>query len=153
MIQTFLADQYEMELGQFRAALGNVPDKEFGNARLGHSAAWHAAHVGEWLRFFVLQDLSASYAALGWEDSVWVGEYLGIPRVYADAGREAVIAELERVGGEVLTHLRGLNDEQLNDVLVSPAAPGGTRPRLIGLGLHLRHIAYHRGQVRLAAKS
>jgi DinB superfamily len=150
-IQTFLADQFEMELGQFRAVLGNVP--EFEAEHLGHTAAWHAVHVSEWLRFFVLQDLSKSYAALGWEDSAWVGEYLGQPRVDAAAGREAVMAELERVGGEVVAHLCGLKDEELSDVLVSPAAPGGTRPRLIGLGLHLRHIAYHRGQVRLAANS
>ncbi|WP_293910931.1 DinB family protein [Deinococcus sp.] len=149
-VQSFLADQYEMELSQFRAALSNVSD--FEHAQPGHSAAWHAAHVAEWLRFFVLQDLSASYAALGWEDSAWVGQYTGTPRVAVSAGREAIMAELERLGSEVLAHLRGLKDEELNAVLVSPAAPGGTRPRLIGLGLHLRHIAYHRGQVRLAAK-
>lgn len=151
MIQTFLADQYEMELGQFRAVLGNVP--EFEAEHLGHTAAWHAVHIAEWLRFFVLQDLSSSYAALGWEDSAWVGQYTGAPKVSVSAGRGAVMAELERVGSEVVTHLRGLRDDELNAVLVSPAAPGGTRPRLIGLGLHLRHVAYHRGQVRLAAKS
>ena len=150
-LQTFLADQYEMELGQFRAALGNVPDLE--TEHLGHSAAWHAAHVGEWLRFFVLQDLSKSYAALGWEDSEWVEKYTGTPKVAVSAGREALMAELERVGSEVLAHLRSLRDEELNSVLISPAAPGGTRPRLVGLGLHLRHIAYHRGQVRLAVKN
>ena len=152
LLQAFLAEQYQSELGLFRTTLAGVPDERFHAPRLGHSAAWHGVHVSEWLRFFVLQDLSQSYAALGWEDSAWVGGYTGTPRVAATAGRTEIMAELARVEAEVLAHLRGLTDQQLDDVLVSPAAPGGTRPRRLGLGLHLRHIAYHRGQVQLGKK-
>ncbi|PTA67716.1 DinB family protein [Deinococcus arcticus] len=151
-VQTFLARSYAAELALFRTALDTVPEEDFATPRLGHSPAWHALHVAEWLRFFVFQDFSATYDHLGWEDDARMGFARGIPPVTTADGKAAVLAELDRMGTELDTHLQTLRDDQLTDELRSPPAPGGVRVRLDGLSLHLRHVAYHRGQLRLALK-
>ncbi|WP_221090311.1 DinB family protein [Deinococcus aquaedulcis] len=151
-VQTFLAQAYATELALFRAALDAVPDEGFDAPRLGHSPAWHALHVAEWLRFFVFQDFSPTYDHLGWENDARMGFARGTPPVTAADGKTAVLAELDRMGAELEAHLRALRDDQLTDDLRSPPAPGGVRRRLDGLSLHLRHIAYHRGQLNLALK-
>ena len=152
-IQAFLADQYEMELALFRTALDAMEAEQFHQAKLGHSPAWHALHIAEWLRSFVFQDFSASYAHLGWEQAAWLPLLLGKPPVAESADKAAVLGELDRVGAKVVEHIRGLPDDQFTDMLRAPAAPTGERGRLIGLGLYLRHIAYHRGQVQLAKRA
>lgn len=149
-VQSFLADAYAQEIAMFRAALDAVPEGEFHTARLGHAAAWHALHVAEWMRFYALQDFSPTYAHLGWEDAPWMAEFRGEPRVPETAPKADALAELDRAGASVVEHIRTLRDDQLQDELRSPAAPTGVRPRLTGLSLHLRHIAYHRGQVQQA---
>ena len=151
-VQTFLADSFELELSMFRAALDAVPGAEFQNPRLGHSAAWHALHISEWLRFFVLQDFSASYAHLGWEDAPWMAEFRGAPTVAETEGKVMILAELARVEALIVPHIYELQDEHLGEMLRAPAAPTGERERLTGLGMQLRHIAYHRGQVQQAKK-
>lgn len=151
-VQNFLADAYAQELAMFRAALDAVPEGEFHTSRLGHSAAWHALHIAEWLRFYPLQDFSPTYAHLGWEDAPWMPELRGEPPVAEAAPKAEVLAELERVGAAVVEHIRTLRGDQLDDDLRAPAAPTGVRPRLTGLGMHLRHVAYHRGQVQQAGK-
>ncbi|WP_425145627.1 DinB family protein [Deinococcus sp.] len=151
-LQTFLAAQFEQELTMFRAALTGVPEDAFHALRLGHSAAWHALHIAEWLRFFVLQDFTPSYAHLGWEAAPWMPALLGTPPVSEPAPRADILAELERVGALVTANIRDLQGEQLGEMLRAPAAPTGQRERLTGLGMQLRHVAYHRGQVQLAKK-
>ncbi|PNY80728.1 DinB family protein [Deinococcus koreensis] len=151
-VQNFVADAFEMELSMFRAALEAVPGAEFQNPRLGHSAAWHALHIAEWLRFFVLQDFTASYAHLGWEDAPWMGEFRGTPTVAETEGKVMIMAELARVEALIVRHIRELQGEQLGEMLRAPAAPTGERERLTGLGMQLRHVAYHRGQVQLGKK-
>lgn len=151
-VQAFLAGAYEQELAALRAALDAVPDSEFAVPRLGHSPAWHALHIAEWLRFFALQDLSPTYAHLGWEDSAWIGEFLGTPRLTETDHKDAILTELDQIGSVLIATIRGLRDDELNDPLRSPAAPTGTRERLAGLNLHLRHTAYHRGQLKQSLK-
>ncbi|MFC4426552.1 DinB family protein [Deinococcus navajonensis] len=151
-VQTFLADAFEQELSMLRSVLESVPEEDFAAPRLGHSPAWHALHMAEWLRLFALQDFGATYAHLGWEDAPWTATLRGTPAVTEQAGKAAVLAELERVGAQVVTHTRHLSDEQLNDMLRAPAAPSGERQRLTGLGMQLRHAAYHRGQLKLSLK-
>ncbi|WP_309569995.1 DinB family protein [Deinococcus sp.] len=150
--QTFLADALELELGMYRTALDAVPAESFAAPLLGHSPAWHALHISEWLRFFALQDFSASYAHLGWEDAPWMDELRGTPNATEADGKAAVLAELDRVGAQVTGHIRALTDDQLGDMLRAPAAPTGTRGRLTGLGMQLRHVAYHRGQLQMGKK-
>lgn len=150
--QAFLADAFEMELGMFCAGLDAVPAESFATPLLGHSPAWHALHIAEWLRFFALQDFSATYAHLGWEDAPWMNELRGTPPVTEQAGKDAVLAELDRVGAQIVAHTRALTDEQLGDLLRAPAAPTGQRERLTGLGMQLRHVAYHRGQLQMGKK-
>lgn len=150
--QTFLADAFQQELGMFRAGLDAVPAESFATPLLGHSPAWHALHIAEWLRFFALQDFSATYAHLGWEDAPWMLELRGPPPVTEQSGKDAVLAELDRVGVQIVAHTRALTDEQLGDMLRAPAAPTGARERLTGLGMQLRHVAYHRGQLQMGRK-
>ncbi|ACO47155.1 DinB family protein [Deinococcus deserti] len=150
--QTFVADAFEQELSMFRSALDSVAAEEFAAPRLGHSPAWHALHIAEWLRLFALQDFGATYAHLGWEGSPWTASLCGTPLVTEQAGKTAILAELDRVGAEVVAQIRSLHDEQLIDMLRAPAAPTGERQRLAGLGMQLRHTAYHRGQLKLSLK-
>nr|WP_281416284.1 DinB family protein [Deinococcus aestuarii] len=139
-------------MAMFRAGLEGVPEPTFSTPHLGHSPAWHALHIAEWLRFFALQDFSPSYAHLGWEDAPWMPALRGTPPVTETDGKDAVLAELDRVGTLIVTHVRTPRDDQWQDRLRSPAAPTGERARLTGLGMHLRHVAYHRGQLKLSLK-
>ena len=150
--QSFLASAFEQELTMFRAALDAVPDADFQSSLLGHSPAWHALHISEWLRFFALQDFSASYAHLGWETAPWMNDLRGTPHANETNSKAIVLGELDRVGAEVVAHTRDLTDGQLGDLLRAPAAPTGQRERLTGLGMQLRHVAYHRGQVQMGKK-
>lgn len=151
-LKDFLAEQYGAELNAFRAALNAVPEERFTVEAVGHSPAWHALHIAEWLRLAVLNDRSPGYAHLGWEDQAWTRELGGTPTVGEHAGKDAVLAYLDGVGEQVLAFLRGMSEADMRGTSFSPSAPNGERPRLQGLGLHLRHVAYHRGQVRLGQK-
>ncbi|GAA4019615.1 hypothetical protein GCM10022631_36290 [Deinococcus rubellus] len=152
-LQTFLADQYEIELTAFRAALESVPTEAFSIARLGHSSAWHALHIADWLRLTVLQDRTPTYNYLGWEDQAWAQNLSGVPPTEENADQNAVLAQLDSVGAEAVAYLRSASDADMDGMAFSPSAPSGERPRLAALGMHLRHIAYHRGQVQLGKKA
>ncbi|WP_102125625.1 DinB family protein [Deinococcus planocerae] len=151
-LKQFLIEQYGAELGAFRAALESIPAEGFGTATVGHSPAWHALHVAEWLRLAVLNDRSPSYAHLGWEDREWVGTLSGEPAHRESAGKAVILAHLDEVTERVLSFIHNLNAADLQAPSFSPSAPGGQRPRLQGIGMHLRHVAYHRGQIQLGKK-
>ena len=152
-LQTFIADQYQTELSAFHTALDGVPDETFTTAKLGHAPAWHALHIAEYLRLFYLLDKSASYAHLGWEDSAWTQPLAGTPKLTETAGKAEILAHLDEVSAQAVAAIRALSDTELEGMAYAPSAPTGERPRLAALGLHLRHIAYHRGQVQLAKKA
>ncbi len=149
-LRDFLVQQYEAELKAFTSALENVPEDVFGKAPHdgGHSVAWHALHIAEWSRLLVLQDFTASYGHLGWEDRDWTRPLSGQTRVREDGGKTAVLVEVQAVFARTVEDLRDFGDETLS----APArTPFGERPLLGTLGTQLRHTAYHRGQIRLAA--
>lgn len=152
-LQTFLANQYEIELSAFRAVLEGVPEGTFSTARLGHSPAWHALHIADWLRLTVMEDRTLTYNYLGWEDQDWAQNLSGVSPVREEANQSAILAHLGSVGAQAVAYLRGASDADLSGMAFSPSAPNGERPRLAALGLHLRHIAYHRGQVQLGKKA
>ena len=150
----FLAEQYRAELDAFRAALDAVPDEQFGVSTLSHSPAWHALHIGEWLRLTVLGDRTPSYHYLGWEDKDWVKAMQAeAAPVAEDADKAASLARLETVGEQAVASLQNATDADMQGMTFSPSAPNGERPRLAAVGLHLRHVAYHRGQVVLGQKA
>lgn len=151
-LKDFLTEQYAAELKAFRAVLNTVPGERFATETVGHSPVWQALHVAEWLRLAVLDDRSPSYAHLGWEDQAWTRELSGAPALSESAGKDAVLAYLDDVAGQVLTFLQGMSEAEMQGMSFSPSAPNGERPRLQAIGLHLRHIAYHRGQVQLSRK-
>ena len=149
----FLQSQYEAELQAFRTSLEGVPEEAFGVGRLGHAPAWHALHIADWLRLVVLDDRTPNYHFLGWEDNAQVQALGAQPaRLEEQAGKAAVLARLDEVGGRALAALSALTPADLSGTTFSPTAPGQQRPRLQALGLHLRHIGYHRGQVQLLKK-
>ena len=153
-LQTFLADQYQAELSAFRAALDTIPEDVFSSLRLGHSPAWHALHIADWLRLTVLSDRTPNYHFLGWEDKDWVAGLSIQPAPLHDAAAKAdILARLDGIGEQAIAYLRGASDADMSGMTFSPSAPNGERPRLAAVGLHLRHIAYHRGQVQLAKKA
>ncbi len=151
-LKDFLTEQYTAELNAFRATLKAIPEEYFAVETVGHSPAWQALHIAEWLRLAVLNGRSPTYAHLGWEDQAWVQTLSGTPALSESAGRDAVLAYLDDVAGQVLTFLQGMSEADLRGTSFSPSAPNGERPRLQGIGLHLRHVAYHRGQVQLSRK-
>ncbi|KQR15712.1 DinB family protein [Deinococcus sp. Leaf326] len=151
----YLAGEYRSELELFRAALDSVPDEQFRAATLSHSPAWHALHIADWLRLMVLDDRAASdYHYLGWEDSERVQALGTQPAPLEDtAPKGEVLARLDAVGARVSAFLAHKTEAELGGEVFSAATPSGTRPRLSALGLQLRHVAYHRGQVQLGKKS
>lgn len=152
-LSEFLAEQYEAELQLFRASLDGVPEDAFSTATLSHAPAWHALHVADWLRLVVLDDRTPNYHHLGWETVEGVKK-LGLqPAVLnEDAGKAAVLARLDEVGAQAVAYLRGMTAADLKGMTFSPSAPSGERPRLLALGMHLRHVGYHRGQMQLIKK-
>ena len=152
-LSTFLSEQYAAELSAYRTALDSFPEAEFSAAALGHAPAWHALHIADWLRLTALQDRTPNYHYLGWEDRDWV-QQLGTQAapLEENAGKAAVLARLDEIGEQTLTFLRGMTPGDLGGMTFSPSAPGGERPILAALGLHLRHIGYHRGQLQLLKK-
>ena len=149
----FLAEQYEAELKLFRTSLDEVPEESFGTATLSHAPAWHALHIADWLRLVVLNDRTPNYHHLGWETVEGVKK-LGLqPAVLTeDAGKAAVLARLDEIGAQAVAYLHGMADDDLKGMTFSPSAPGGERPRRLSLGMQLRHVGYHRGQVQLMKK-
>ena len=152
-LTTFLAEQYAAELQLFRASLDAVPDEQFNVAALSHSPAWHALHIADWLRLVVLNDRTPNYHHLVWETVEGI-QKLGLqPAVLnEDAGKAAVLARLDEVGAQAVAFLTAMTPDDLNGMTFSPSAPSGERPRLLALGMHLRHVGYHRGQLQLAQK-
>lgn len=123
-LKDFLIEQYGAELGAFRAALESIPAEGFNTATVGHSPAWHALHVAEWLRLAVLNDRSPSYAHLGWEDREWVGALSGEPAQTESAGKAVILAHLDEMTGRVLSFLQGLSAADMQGTSFSPSAPG-----------------------------
>ncbi|WP_161880289.1 DinB family protein [Deinococcus alpinitundrae] len=152
-LSTFLAEQYTAELSAYRAVLDSFPEAEFSAATLGHAPAWHALHIADWLRLTALQDRTPNYHHLGWEDRDWV-QNLGSEPSPTDetAGKAGVLARLDDISAQTLAFLQGMTPSDLGGMTFSPSAPGGERPILAALGLHLRHIGYHRGQLQLIKK-
>jgi hypothetical protein len=152
-LQHFLAEQYAAECQAFRAVLDAVPAEAFATAGLGHSPAWHALHIAEWVRLTVLQDRTPNYHFLGWEDKPWVVPMGTEAAPLAEsADKAAILAHLDGTGAKAVAYLVAASDADMQGMTFSPSAPTGERPRLAALGLHLRHIAYHRGQVALSRK-
>ncbi|ANE42605.1 DinB family protein [Deinococcus puniceus] len=152
-LQAFLSEQYTAEFQAFRTVLDAVPTEAFATATLGHSPAWHALHIAEWVRLTVLQDRTPNYHHLGWEDKPWVGP-MGTEAapVSETADKAAILAHLDDVGAKAVAYLAAASDTEMQGMTFSPSAPTGERPRLAALGMHVRHIAYHRGQVALGRK-
>ena len=152
-LSNFLAEQYEAELKLFHTSLDEVPADSFETATLSHAPAWHALHVADWLRLVVLNDRTPDYHHLGWETVEGVKK-LGLQPapMNEDAGKAAVLARLDEIGAQAVAYLHGMSDDDLKGMTFSPSAPGGERPRRLALGMHLRHVGYHRGQVQLMKK-
>lgn len=153
-VTAYLAEQFRSELELFRAALEQAPGDAFHTPRMGHSPAWHALHIAEWLRLMVLDDRTPTYHHLGWEDNARVQALGTQPApVRETAPREQILAALIETGAQVVAWLEQAGDSALDGEVFSAATPSGTRPRRLALGMQLRHVGYHRGQLNLLLKS
>ncbi|MFW8626480.1 DinB family protein [Deinococcus sp. ME38] len=153
-VTAFLAEQFRSELEMFRAALDGAQGDEFHTSRLGHSPAWHALHVAEWMRLMILDDRTPNYHHLGWEDNARVQALGTQPAPVRESDpREQILAALIETGAQVVAWLEQADNTTLDGEVFSAATPSGTRPRRLALGMQLRHVGYHRGQLNLLLKS
>ncbi|GAA5436743.1 DinB family protein [Deinococcus aquaticus] len=153
-VTAFLAEQFRSELEMFRAALDSAQGDAFHTSRLGHSPAWHALHVAEWMRLMILDDRTPNYHHLGWEDNARVQALGTQPAPFTETDPcEQIMAALDDTGAQVIAWLEQADDSALDGEVFSAATPGGTRPRRAAMGMQLRHIGYHRGQLNLLLKS
>ncbi|GGK96571.1 DinB family protein [Deinococcus radiotolerans] len=152
-VTAYLAEQFCSELELFRAALEQAPGDAFHTPRMGHSPAWHALHIAEWLRLMVLDDRTPNYHHLGWEDNARVQALGTQPAPVGESDPKGrILAALDDTGTQVVAWLEQADDSALDGEVFSAATPSGTRPRRLALGMQLRHVGYHRGQLNLLLK-
>ncbi|MBB6097357.1 putative damage-inducible protein DinB [Deinobacterium chartae] len=153
-VQDFLLEAFRSEYTAFRKALEGVPAELFAAEPTlgGHSPAWHALHIADWTRLFITPGLGdapegQTYAYLGWENSEFAQKLLGPSPAAEHDGKDAILAALDTQVAQALTTLEAADTQRFARE-ASARYPMGPRAVLAGLSTQLRHIAYHRGQVR-----
>lgn len=153
-VQSLIATTMQAEFETFLAQLEACPAEMFSaQPTQGHSAAWHALHIMDWTRCMIQPGLngvnpSLTYGYLGFEQAPWALAVYGPTLAHEQDGKEKILGALDN------TFL-----ESLNAVRTAPAKRFTTsalwttlkQPKSVldGLMYHIRHVAYHRGQVRL----
>ncbi|MBZ9752047.1 DinB family protein [Deinococcus sp. HMF7604] len=146
----------DAEFTAFMAALGNCPAQQFNTALTGHSPAWHALHIMDWTRATIQPGLSGlnpshTLSYLGFEQASWVQAVYG-PSLASEPDTSATILNaLHSVFDAAPNALHHAPAERFSDEASQPALK---KPRGVvdSLSYHLRHTAYHRGQVALVLK-
>lgn len=154
-LRDVLAENLSAEGDAYLGALEAVPEDLFGVTPPvgGHSPAWHALHIQDWTRL-LLSDLggtpaSGPFAYLGWEDAEWARQLSGPAELGEADGQAAILAALRATFERAVhdTRQRAAEDFTPDARLRTPR---GERPLIPTLLAAARHIAYHRGQVKLA---
>lgn len=157
-LQAWIGGALEAEFGAFQAAVHRCPDAQMSvQPPVGHSVAWHALHIMDWTRCMIQWDLPGvdpklTYGYLGFEDEDWAKAVTGPTLADEHDPAERIRTVLDMVFDEALDAIRHAPLERFR-----PDAMWTTlkqpRPVLDGLMYHLRHIAYHRGQIALTLKT
>lgn len=153
-VQLLLIDTLEAEFRAFLEQLEACPAALLSRQPWqGHSVAWHALHVMDWTRCVIQPGLQGvnpvlTYSYLGFEQQTWARAVYGPTLAYEQDSKEKIVSALRGVFfGEALEAVRQAPHERF-----SPEASWTTlkqpRPVLAGLTYHIRHVAYHRGQMQ-----
>lgn len=156
-VSSLLAGALDTEFGAFMGALRGIPAAVFSAAPAhSHSAAWHALQVMDWTRGMIQPGLEGvnpalAYGHLGFEDTDWARRVTGPTLAAEHDPKDQILAALAQVFTEAC--------HAVHTAPAQPFAPEALwttlkrpRPVLDGLTYHLRHTAYHRGQVALVLK-
>lgn len=152
-VQPFIASALEAEFGAFLAQLEPCAPELFrSQPAQGHSVAWHALHVMDWTRCVIQPGLQGvnpalTYGYLGFEQEAWAQAVYGPTLAHEHEGKEKILAALRSVFGEALAAVRTAPAERFSTTALWTTLKK-PRPVLDGLAYHLRHVAYHRGQVQ-----
>ncbi|AKH17398.1 MULTISPECIES: DinB family protein [Deinococcus] len=155
--QSLIVQLLDAEFTAFEAALHACPDALFGRVpRVGHRVAWHALHVMDWTRATIQPGLTGpdpahTFGYLGFEDTDW-----------ARAAHGPTLAEETDAPALIRAAVSDVFNAARRDLKNAPAGrfdPDATfqmfhkRRDVTGsVTYHLRHTAYHRGQIALVTK-
>ncbi|PYE55924.1 DinB family protein [Deinococcus yavapaiensis] len=153
-IKDVLLEQFKTEATAFVKALDGIDDEVFETAPSGggHSPAWHALHIAEWTRL-LLSDLAGepaggTFGFLGWEDQAWVKKLTGPTEATEQDGKPIVMYVLNRTFSQIGVALSALASDRFTPD-AKLRTPIGERPLIASVTGTVRHIAYHRGQVKI----
>ena len=118
-----------------------------------HSVAWHALHIMDWTRCMIRWDLKGvdptlTYSYLGFEQEFWAKAVYGPTLAHEQDSKDKIISILrdvmfdETIDALKQAPLERFKPDAMWTTLTQP------RPVLLGLMYHIRHTAYHRGQVQ-----
>ncbi|KQR15711.1 DinB family protein [Deinococcus sp. Leaf326] len=152
VLRDFLADALDAEFTVFLAALDRVPAAQFSQpAYTAHSAAWHALHIADWTRATIRPGLSdaapaLTYGYLGSEAEAWAQAVTGPIVAHETDPRDTVPTAVAAVFRGAVRAVRDAPPERF-DPDATFQVLHRLRPVRGSLSSHLRHTAYHRGQV------
>lgn len=153
-VQSFIASGLEAEFRAFLEQLEACATEQFSTQPAqGHSVAWHALHVMDWTRCVIQPGLQGvnpalAYGYLGFEQEAWVQAVYGPTLAHEQDSKEKILAALRSVFEEALSAVRTAPAERFSTTALWTTLKQ-PRPVLDGLTYHLRHAAYHRGQVQM----
>lgn len=151
-LRDFLVGALDAEFTAFLTALDRVPAAQFSSpTHHGHSAAWHALHITDWTRATIRPGLinpapALTYGYLGFETEAWAQAVIGPTAAHEDDPKDTVLLAVSSVLREAVPTIRAAPAERFTpdagfQVLHKTRSVRGS------LTYHLRHTAYHRGQV------
>lgn len=158
-VRALIVQTMQGEFEAFLEQLEKCPAELFNvKPSVGHSVAWHALHIMDWTRCMIHWDLKGvnpalTYAYLGFEQEPWVQKVYGPTLAQEQDSKEKIISKLsDVVFDEAIDALNHAPQERFK-----PEAMWTTlkqpRPVLSSLTYHIRHVAYHRGQVQQVTAS
>ena len=156
-VQTLISATMKAEFDAFLEQLDACPAQMFNTQTgKGHSVAWHALHIMDWTRCVIQPGLNGvnptlTYAYLGFEQEPWAQAVYGPTLAHEQDSKEKIISVLrDTVFDETLNAVQNAPAERFTETATFNAIKK-PRPELESLTYHIRHTAYHRGQVQMVA--
>ncbi|MFN3265686.1 MAG: DinB family protein [Deinococcales bacterium] len=151
-----LFEQMNRAAKAYQKALETYPEDKFHQAvpAGGHSAAWHALHIADWVQILVpnkLESVSADlrFGYLGWENSEFAQGVYGLGEVNHNSSKAEIVQHLKTQLGRAAQDVQNASEAQLE---ANVSTPMGERKILSILLTHIAHVPYHYGQVQLSLK-
>jgi uncharacterized damage-inducible protein DinB len=154
--KTILLEQLSRVTKTFVKALEEFPEDKFHLSLPagGHSAAWHALHIADWVQILVPNKLESvgldlRFGYLGWEEADFAKNIYAIGAVHAESSKSEILAHLKAHLERANHDLQAAQDSQLENSVVTPMGERKILPMLL---THIAHLPYHYGQVKLNLK-